>query len=107
MGAARRRRSNCSNNQIEDRAGSTRDSSKIINDVRWLDTGSDEKVQEKKLEVRMPRWICGVAKLDRIRNERIRKTARVGETPKKLQESRLDIRTGSNYVIVIDYEKFM
>ena len=33
--------------------------------------------------------ISGVAKLDRIRNERIRGTTKVGEIAKKVQESRL------------------
>ena len=33
--------------------------------------------------------MSGVTKLDRIRNERIRGTAKVGELSKKVQESRL------------------
>ena len=33
--------------------------------------------------------MSGVTKLDRIRNERIRGTTKVGETSKKVQESRL------------------
>ena len=37
----------------------------------------------------MLRWISGVTKLDRIRNERIRGTTKVGEISKKVQESRL------------------
>ena len=37
----------------------------------------------------MLRWMSGVAKLDRIRNERIRGTAKVGEISKQVQESRL------------------
>ena len=41
-----------------------------------------KKAQEKKLDVaemRMLRWMSGVTKLDRIRNERIRGTMDVGE----------------------------
>ena len=37
----------------------------------------------------MLRWVSGVTKLDRIRNERIRGTTKVGEISKKVQESRL------------------
>ena len=51
-----------------------------------------KKAQEKKLdvaEVRMLRWMIGVIKLDRIRNERIRGTTKVGAISKKVQESRL------------------
>ena len=51
-----------------------------------------KKAQEKKLDVaemRMLRWMSGVTKLDRIGNERIRGTTKVGEISKKLQESRL------------------
>ena len=39
--------------------------------------------------MRMIRWMSGVTKLDRIRNERIRGTARVGEIFNIMQESRL------------------
>ena len=35
------------------------------------------------------RWMSGVTTLDRIRNERIRGTTKVGEISKKVQESRL------------------
>ena len=51
-----------------------------------------KKAQENKLEVaemRMLRWMCGVPKLDKIRNERIRWTTKVGEITKKVQERRL------------------
>ena len=51
-----------------------------------------EKAQEKKFDVaelRMLRWMSGVTKLDRIRNERIRGTTKVGQISKKVQESRL------------------
>ena len=37
----------------------------------------------------MLRWMCGVTKLDKIRNERIRGTTKVTEASKKLQEKRL------------------
>ena len=56
------------------------------------ETRAVKKAQEKKLDVaemRMLRWMCGVTKLDRIRNERIRGATKVGETSKKVQESRL------------------
>ena len=51
-----------------------------------------KKAHEKKLdvaEIRMLRWMNGVTKMDRIRNERIRGTTKVGEISKKVQESRL------------------
>ena len=35
------------------------------------------------------RWMCGVRRLDKIRNERIRGTAEVGEIPEKVQERKL------------------
>ena len=51
-----------------------------------------EKAKENKLDVaemRMLRWMSGVTKLDNIRNERIRRTTKVREISKKVQESRL------------------
>ena len=56
------------------------------------ETWAMKKAQEKKLDVaemRMLRWMSGVTKLDRIRNERIRWTTKVGELSKKVQESML------------------
>ena len=56
------------------------------------ETWAVKKAQEKKLDVaemRMLRWMSGVTKLDRIRNERIRGTTKEGEISKKVLESRL------------------
>ena len=39
--------------------------------------------------MRMLRWMTGVTKLYKIRNERIRGTTKVGEIAKKVQERRL------------------
>ena len=57
------------------------------------ETWALKKAQENKLEVaemRMLRWMCGVTKLDKIRNERIRGTTKVGKITKKVQERRLN-----------------
>ena len=54
-----------------------------------------KKAQDKKLDVaemRMLRWMSDGTKLDRIRNERIRGTTKVGEICKKVQESRLNLK---------------
>ena len=56
------------------------------------ETWAAKKAQEKMFdvaEIRMIRWMSGVTKLDRIRNERIRGTTKVGEIFRKVQESRL------------------
>ena len=56
------------------------------------ETWAVKKAQGKKLDVaemRMLRWMSGVTKMDRIRNERNRGTTKVGEISKKVHESRL------------------
>ncbi len=56
------------------------------------ETWASTKVQEDKLDVtemKMLRWMCGVTRMDRIRNERIRGTVKVTELSKKVQERRL------------------
>ena len=54
-------------------------------------------------EMRMLRWMLGVTKMDRIKNERKRGTAKVVEMSKKIQEKRLHwyghvMRRDNNYV---------
>ena len=39
--------------------------------------------------MRMLPWMCGVTKLDKIRNERIIGTSKVGEIAKNVQERRV------------------
>ena len=58
--------------------------------VCGADTWAVKEVQYKKfdvVEMRMLRRMCGVTKMDRIRNEIIRGTTKVGEISKKVQES--------------------
>ena len=55
--------------------------------MNGAETWAVEKAQEKKLDVaemRMLRWMSGVTKLYRIRDERIRGTTKVGEISKKV-----------------------
>ena len=51
-----------------------------------------KKLEEKKMgvaEMRMLRWMSGVTREDRIRNEYIRGSTKVVEISKKVQEVRL------------------
>ena len=51
-----------------------------------------KKAHEKKMEVaemKMLRWMCGVTRLDKIRNEKIRGSTKVGEISRKVQERRM------------------
>ena len=75
-------------NEREYQGEGVHNSGKTSIDVRGRDV---KKVQENKLEVaemRMLRWMCRVTKLDKIRNERIRGTTKVGEITKNVQEMR-------------------
>ena len=54
----------------------------------WATTRGQEARQEVN-EMRMLRWMCGVTRRDKIRNEHIRGTTRVGQASKKITEKRL------------------
>ena len=70
-------------NKFESQGESIQDSCKTSNDVWCRDVKMDVA------EMRMLRWMSGVTKMDRIRNERIRGTTKVRKISKKVQESRL------------------
>lgn len=56
------------------------------------EAASMKKTEEKRMdaaEMRMLRWMCGVTREDRIRNEYIRGSTKVVEISKKAQEGRL------------------
>ena len=58
--------------------------------VNGADTWAVKKAHEKKMEVaEMQMLRCGVTRLDKIRNEKIRESTKVGEISKKVQERRL------------------
>ena len=57
-----------------------------------LEAAPLKTIEEKKIDVaemRMLRWMTGVTRRDRIRNEYIRGTVKVVEASKKIQEARL------------------
>ncbi|XP_066968144.1 uncharacterized protein [Macrobrachium rosenbergii] len=66
---------------------------KLEKDVKYgAETWPVKRVQEKKLdavEMKMPRFMCRVTKVDRLKNERIRGTTKVVELSEKTRESRL------------------
>ena len=60
--------------------------------VHGAETWAVKKAHERKMEVaemKMLLWICGVTSLDKIRNEQIRGSTKVGEISKKVQERRM------------------
>ena len=76
-------------NEREDRGEGVQNSGKTSTDVRGRDMCVEKENKLEVAEMRMLRWMCGVTKLDKIRNERIRGTTKVGEITKKVQERRL------------------
>ena len=71
-----------------------------------METLPVKKANETRMnvtEMRMLRWMCGVSREDRIRNENIRGSVKVTELSKKMQEVRLKwyghmMRRENNYV---------
>ena len=60
--------------------------------VCGAETWAAKKAHEKKMkvaEMKMSRWMCGVTRLDKIRNEKIRGSTKVEEISKKVQERRM------------------
>ena len=60
--------------------------------VYGAETWATTRGQEARLEVnemRMLRWMCGVTRVDKIRNEHIRWTTRVVQASKKISDKRL------------------
>ena len=58
------------------------------------ETWALKKALENKLEVaemRMLRWMCGVTTLDKIRNERIRGTTKVGGNHKESTGKKVEV----------------
>ena len=61
--------------------------------VYRAETWTVKTAHEKKMEVaemKMLRWMGGVTKLDKIRNEKIRESTKVGEFSKKVQDAGCD-----------------
>ena len=54
----------------------------------WSTTKSQEK-RLKVYEMRMLRWMCGVTKKDKIRNDHVRESVKVAPVTKKITEKRL------------------
>ena len=58
--------------------------------VEGAETLAVKKVHEKMevAEIKMLRWMCGVTRLDNIRNEKIRGSTTMGDISNKVQEMR-------------------
>ena len=74
-------------NEREEQEEGVQNSAKTSTDVRGRGMAQERKLEIA--EIRLLRWMCGVTKLDKMRNERIRGTTKVREIIKKVQERRL------------------
>ena len=59
--------------------------------VYVAETWAVKKAHEKMevAEMKMLRWMCGVTRLDKIRNAKIRGSTKVGDISKKVHERRI------------------
>ena len=71
-----------------------RGNGKVLQDRQYgAETWTAKKAQEKKLdagEMSMSRWMCGVTKMDRIGNERIRDN-KSGRNIQESEEKRVEV----------------
>ena len=73
---------------------SIQNSDQASNAIRGRNVGYNEETRKTPLrigvtETRMLRWMCGVTRKDKTRNEHIRGTTRVAQASKKITERRL------------------
>ena len=57
-----------------------------------LEAAPLKKTEGRKLDVaemKMLRWMCGVTRMDRVKNEHVRGSVKVSEASRKVQEARL------------------
>ena len=57
-----------------------------------LEAAPLKKTEGRKLDVaemKMLRWMCGVTRMDRVKNEHVRGSVKVSEVSRKVQEARL------------------
>ena len=69
-------------NEHEDQGEGVQNTALMYGAEKWALKKAQENILEVA-EMRMLRWMCGVTKLDKIRNERIRGTTKVGEITQK------------------------
>ena len=65
-------------------------SDQASNAIWARNVGYNEDTRIEVTEVTMLRWMCGVTRKDKIRNEHIRGTTRVAQASKKINERRFN-----------------